>query len=77
MQLTDFHTRNFFFRNSSHQFIESSDFIPTSKVSVLPILEEFDTPINLIECIAEGFDIRKAAGPKGIPPIVFKKVSKH
>ena len=57
-------------------FIESSDFIPTSNVSVLSILEEFDTSINRIECISEGLDITKAAGPDGIPPIVFKKCAK-
>ena len=57
-------------------FIKSSDFIPTSNVSVLPIIEEFDISINRIVCISEGLDITKATGPDGIPPIVFKKCAK-
>ena len=54
-------------------FIESSVLIPTSNVLGIPILEEFDTSINRIECIAEGLDVTKASGADGIPPIVFKK----
>ena len=40
-------------------FLESSDFTPTSNLSVPPNLEEFDRSINRIECIAEGLDLTK------------------
>ena len=50
--------------------------MPTSNVSVLPNLEEGDTSINKIECIAESLGITKATGHYGIPPIVLKKCAK-
>ena len=57
-------------------FVERSDFQLTSIVSILPILEEFDTSINTIEGIAEGLDTTKASRPDEIPPIVFKKCAR-
>ena len=78
LQLIHFHKRNHLelLEYFASIFIDTSDFIPSSKLSFLPILEELDTSINMLECSAEGFDITKATGPVGISPIVFKNCSK-
>ena len=77
LQLTYFHKQNFLTKNIASVSIESSEIIRTSNVSVLPILEKFETTITRIVCTAEGPNITKASGTDKVPPIVFRKCSKE